>query len=46
MTRDVTRVLQESPDLAAVIDAWPTLPEAIKKGILAMVRGQTESKQV
>jgi hypothetical protein len=32
----------ESPqidaDLAAVNAAWPTLPEAIKAGILAMVR--------
>ena len=26
------------PDLAAVIDAWPGLPEAIKAGILAMIR--------
>jgi len=26
------------PDLAAVVDAWPTLPAAIKAGILAMVR--------
>ncbi|HEX5102184.1 MAG TPA: hypothetical protein VFV87_00125 [Pirellulaceae bacterium] len=25
------------PDLAAVVDAWPKLPEAIKAGILAMV---------
>jgi hypothetical protein len=25
------------PDLAAVIDAWPELPEAIKAGIVAMV---------
>jgi hypothetical protein len=25
-------------DLAAVMDAWPTLPEAIKAGILAMVK--------
>lgn len=24
-------------DLAAVFDAWPTLPEAIKAGILAMI---------
>jgi len=24
-------------DLAAVVDAWPKLPEAIKTGILAMV---------
>ena len=27
-----------SPDLAAVVDAWPSLPEAIRAGILAMVR--------
>jgi hypothetical protein len=25
-------------DLAQMIDAWPTLPDAIKTGILAMVR--------
>jgi hypothetical protein len=33
------RAAQKTPsDLAAIIDAWPTLPEAIKAGILAMVR--------
>ena len=26
------------PDLAAVVEAWPKLPEAIKAGILAMIR--------
>jgi hypothetical protein len=26
------------PELAAVVDAWPALPAAIKAGILAMVR--------
>jgi hypothetical protein len=25
-------------DLAAVVDAWPDLPEAIKAGILAMIK--------
>jgi hypothetical protein len=25
------------PDLAAVVSAWPTLPDALKAGILAMV---------
>jgi hypothetical protein len=29
------------PGLAAVIEAWPALPEAIKAGILAMVRAVT-----
>jgi len=27
-----------SQDLQALIDAWPALPDAIKAGILAMVR--------
>jgi hypothetical protein len=27
-----------APDLAAVVSAWPTLPEPIRAGILAMVR--------
>ena len=26
------------PSLTALIDAWPTLPEALRAGILAMVR--------
>ncbi len=26
------------PDLAAVIDAWPDLPEPIRAGIVAMVK--------
>jgi hypothetical protein len=26
------------PDLAAVVDAWPTLPEPIRAGILGMIR--------
>jgi hypothetical protein len=26
------------PDLTAVVDAWPELPEAIRAGILAMVK--------
>jgi hypothetical protein len=30
------------PDLAAVLAAWPSLPEAIKAGILAMVRAASK----
>jgi hypothetical protein len=26
------------PDLASVIETWPSLPEAIRAGILAMVK--------
>jgi len=32
------------PDLAAVVDAWHELPEAIKAGIVAMVKN-ARSKQ-
>ena len=32
------REAPSDPDLAELIDAWPTLPEAIRAGILAMVR--------
>lgn len=28
---------RESPDLAAVVRSWSTLPEAVRAGILAMV---------
>jgi hypothetical protein len=28
-------------DLAAVVDAWPTLPEALRAGILALVKAAT-----
>jgi len=28
---------RSDPELAAVVDAWPTLPDALKAGILAMV---------
>ena len=29
--------VRSHPDLAAVVDSWPTLPEAVKAGIVAMV---------
>jgi hypothetical protein len=29
------------PDLAAVVSAWPALPEPLKAGITAMVKGAT-----
>ena len=31
------------PELRAVADAWPTLPDAVKAGILAMVRAAAQS---
>jgi hypothetical protein len=32
------RAAKLSPDLAEVMDAWTELPEAIKAGILAMIK--------
>jgi hypothetical protein len=34
---------QTDPDLAAVIDAWDRLPEAVRAGIVAMVRASVGS---
>lgn len=36
------RILQDS-ELASVIDAWPSLPEPVKAGILAMVQVAKQS---
>ena len=36
------RILQDS-ELASVIDAWPSLPEPVKAGILAMVQAAKQS---
>jgi hypothetical protein len=34
---------QESPDLALIVEAWGTLPPALKVGIVAMVRHRNPS---
>ncbi|NOS99622.1 MAG: hypothetical protein HOP29_03240 [Phycisphaerales bacterium] len=31
------------PELAAVVAAWPTLPDAIRAGIVAMVRAAAKA---
>jgi hypothetical protein len=35
--------MPSDPDLDAVVEAWPSLPDAIRAGIVAMVRA-TEAK--
>ena len=37
LAHSLARESQIDPDLARLIDAWPTLPEAIRAGILALV---------
>jgi hypothetical protein len=32
------------PDLAAIVDAWPELPEAIRAGILAMEKAASAER--
>ena len=38
-----TKTLHFAPDLQAVIDVWPDLPDAIKAGILAMVAAASQA---
>jgi len=33
-----------APDLAAVISAWPSLPEALRAGIVAMVKAAGQAR--
>ena len=37
-TKNATRATPADPELAALVDAWPALPEAVRAGIVAMVR--------
>ena len=41
---DPLQELHISHDLAGVIDAWPSLPEAIRAAILAMIQTTTRPK--
>jgi hypothetical protein len=34
----------EDPELGTIIDAWPTLPDALRTGILAMIRATIGKK--
>jgi hypothetical protein len=38
------RAASDDPDLAAVAEAWPDLPEAIKAGIVAMVKAASPER--
>jgi len=36
---------EKSPDLAAIVKAWPDLPEAVKAGIVAMVKAADAGRE-
>jgi hypothetical protein len=38
LAHTLAREVQKDPDLARVLTAWPTLPEATRAGIVAMMR--------
>ena len=38
VARCVALLADESPDLAVVVEAWAVLPEAVRVGIVAMVK--------
>lgn len=37
----LARAVAEWPGLAAVVEAWPTLPEAIRRAIVALVEASS-----
>ena len=37
LAHSLAREMQINPDLARLIEAWPTLPAALRAGILAMI---------
>jgi hypothetical protein len=42
LARTLARETQFDPDLALLIEAWPTLPEAVRAGIVAMVKAASK----
>ena len=38
VARSVALLVRDCPELSAIVEAWPDLPEAIKAGITAMVQ--------
>jgi hypothetical protein len=42
LSPDLSVAVQNYPDLADLIRAWPTLPEPLRAGIMAMVRSSAK----
>jgi hypothetical protein len=36
------RIAISDPDLAAVVEAWPTLPEAVRRQVVGLVKAQNK----
>jgi hypothetical protein len=39
--RALTKALESDPDLARVVKAWPSLPTAIRRAVLALITAGT-----
>jgi len=44
LAQHLSRAPENDPDLATVIAAWPSLPEPIKAGIVAMVNAAQKNQ--
>jgi len=42
---DPPKPVPSDPDLAWIVEAWPTLPVAVKAGIVAMVKAAMTDRQ-
>jgi hypothetical protein len=44
LTRACTKTEESDPDLARIIDAWPTLPGPIRRAMLALIEARQEDR--
>jgi hypothetical protein len=44
LAHSLAREIEKCPELVRLIDAWPSLPDAIRVGILAMVEAAQKDR--